>query len=505
MEKIGIIDLGSNTARLVLVNVLDSGNFMVFDELKENVRLGQDMKDGILQRHRIDQTIKTLKMFKRLCDANGVTNIIAFTTSAVRKAKNQKGFLNEVLTLVGIDMKVLSREEECILAYEGVINSMDISKGLIMDIGGGSTQLIYYNRRNIIASEVIPFGAVSLLDKFKEENLTPEERSRKIEELFAEYLSSYAWMSEMDPETRFIGVGGNFRNLGKISRIVSRYPFDMAHNYCFPTTQFNTIYDTLKGLDIDKTSKIKGLSRGRADIFPVALSAIKAVVDHCSFQNITISTSGIREGTMFRYAVPTTQEKPISDVLGFSIYGLLRFYKMNIPHAEQVYSLSLQLFKQLKVLHKLPRIYAKILKTASLLHDTGTSIKYYQHEKHSSYIILNSSLYGISHKDIIMAAFIAAAQKTGDPFIPEFDRYKSMFTLEELDAIFKLGVILKIAESFDRSEGALIKNITCDVLGASVILQTETVEGADISLEIQDAMMCSGEFLKAFKKTLVIL
>ena len=76
MEKIAIIDLGSNTARLVLVNVLESGNFIVFDELKENVRLGQDMEDGFLKRHRVEQTIRTLKMFKRLCDANCISNIL---------------------------------------------------------------------------------------------------------------------------------------------------------------------------------------------------------------------------------------------------------------------------------------------------------------------------------------------------------------------------------------------------------------------------------------------
>ena len=102
MEKIAIIDLGSNNARMVLVNIFD-GCFAVFDELKESVRLGQDMeRDGFLKPARVVQTIKTLKMFKKLCDAYKVDRVIAVGTAAVRRAKNQKVFLEEVQSTCGI-------------------------------------------------------------------------------------------------------------------------------------------------------------------------------------------------------------------------------------------------------------------------------------------------------------------------------------------------------------------------------------------------------------------
>lgn len=131
MEKIAIIDIGSNSARLVLVNVLDGGYFVVFDELKEMVRLGQDMDwDGFIKPQRIAQTIKTLTMFRRLCDANKVDKIFAYATAAVRRAKNQKSFLDEVAMTCGIKIKVLSPDEQAMLVYQGVINSMDIPKGL---------------------------------------------------------------------------------------------------------------------------------------------------------------------------------------------------------------------------------------------------------------------------------------------------------------------------------------------------------------------------------------
>ena len=117
MEMIGIIDLGSNSARLVIVRMLGDGYYIVVDQIKESVRLGKDMeRDGFLKPQRIADTIKTLKMFRKLCDAYGIERIIAVATAAVRRAKNQRSFLEEVSTTCGIKLKVLSAEEATALA-----------------------------------------------------------------------------------------------------------------------------------------------------------------------------------------------------------------------------------------------------------------------------------------------------------------------------------------------------------------------------------------------------
>lgn len=504
MEKIAIIDLGSNSLRLVLVDILEGGYFSVVDELKETVRLAQDMElDGFLQPVRVAQTIKTLKMFRRLCDANKVEKIYAYATAAVRKAKNQRGFLDEVLATTGIKLRVLDSEEEAQLVYQGVINSMDIPRGLIVDIGGGSIQLIYYNRKSLLEHATLPSGAVVLTDMFKGDGISPVERAEKIEAYVTSQLENIPWLKELAPDTKLIGVGGSFRNIGKISRMLKKYPLDMTHNYVVGNNEFTSIYNNIRPLDLDKTMKIRGLSSVRADIFPAALSAVNAIVRYIGAEEIVVSGGGLREGAMFKYAVPSTNDKPISDVLGHSIYTLLNFFGENIAHAEQVYNLSIQLFKQLKVLHKLPRAYVKVLRTAAMLHDCGNHIKYYNHHKHSCYIILNSNLYGISHKDLVMAAFVASMHRKGDVNPVEFMKYRDMLTEEDVDAILKLGVIVRIAESLDRSMSNVITNITCDVLGDSVIMKTES-EG-DCSLEVKDAMSCLSDFRKAYKKNLQIL
>lgn len=504
MEKIGIIDLGSNSARLVIVNLFADNHFMVVDELKESVRLGQDMeRDGFLKPQRVAETIKTLKMFRKLCDASGVTRIIAVATAAVRRAKNQRSFLDEIQASCGIKIRVLTADEEALFVYRGVINTMDVPKGIILEIGGGATKIVYYNRRNILNHATLPFGAVTLTGLFSEDGLKPEEVCAKIEQFFTEQLKQVEWINEVDPDVQMIGVGGSFRNLFKISRMVHKYPLDTVHNYVMPTDDFMPVYDMIKVLDLDKKKKIKGLSAERADILPAALAIIKSFVSFFNFEKFTFSGAGLREGIMFNQAMPSTEEKPISDVLNYSLTTLVKYYECDEKHVEHVVNLSIQLFKQLRVLHKFPRQYLKVLKVAATLHDCGQRVKFYNHQRHSCYMILNANLYGVSHRDIVLAAFTACCHKKEDIIAYDWARYRDILNEEDIEIVKRLGVMLRIAESLDRARAGTVKSINCDILGDSVIMKTEVM--GDASLEIRDALTASSEFKKSFHKNLEIL
>lgn len=503
MEKIAIIDIGSNTARIVIANVLPGGYFNVVDELKEPVRLAKGMEtNGYLRPLRIQQMIKTLKTFKNLYESHKVTKVFAYTTAAVRRAKNKKTFIDEVLSQCGIKLTVLTQEEEAMLVYTGVINSMDVPRGVIIDIGGASIKLIHYNRRVLLTQDTLPFGAVTLTEKFAEVS-DGFERARLIEEYVTEHLDRIEWLKNLEEDVQLIGVGGAIRNLGKINRKFKRYPLDMVHNYHISMDDFNDIYNSLKGVDITKPVRIKGLSSARAEILPAALSALSAFQKATKFNELVVSSAGLREGAMFRYAVPSTMEKPLVDVLGHSIYTMLSSFNMNIPHAEHVFDISLQLYRQLKVLHKLPRCYIKVLRVAAQLHDIGSSFKYYDHPRHSFYLILHSNLYGIQQKDLVMAALVAGMHGNTPFEGTDVQPYLSMLTEEDLEAVKKLGVIVRIAECFDRSMSGVIPSLTCDILGESVILKPDSTN--DCTLEIQDAMRAVGDFKKAFKKNLDIL
>ncbi|MBQ7349196.1 MAG: Ppx/GppA family phosphatase [Clostridia bacterium] len=504
MEKIAIIDLGSNTARLLLIEVSDNGYFQIVDKLKKAPRLGEGIeRDGFLKPERIKETIRTLKMFRKLCDVNGIERIIAVATAAVRRAKNQRSFLDEVSATCGIKLRVLSAEEEALYVYRGVINTMDIPKGIILEIGGGSTKIIYYNRRNLLNYATLPFGAITLTELFSEDGLTPEQQALKVEEFFTQQLKDIEWLKEVDPEATLIGVGGSFRNLCRMTKIMKKYPLKAIHNYVVTDTDFMHVYDLLKSLDLDRKKRIKGLSVGRADILPSAFAAISAFKKYMNLGNIVISGSGLRTGIVFNYALPTTLDKPVSDVLTYSLGALTEFYGCNKTHTEQVVTLAIQLFKQLRVLHKFPRQYLKILKVAAYLYDAGKRIQFYNFEKHSGYIILNSSINGISHRDLVMASFVASNTAIEDinPF--DWAKYRDLVGEDDIDVVRKMGIILRIASCFDKSLSSVVKGINCDILGDSVIMKTE-VDG-DATLEINSAKEIGQDFRKIFKKNLEIL
>ncbi len=311
------------------------------------------------------------------------------------------------------------------------------------------------------------------------------------------------WLKEVDPDAQMIGVGGSFRNLFKITKMVHKYPLDTVHNYKMQTEDFIPVYDMIKVLDLDKKKKIKGLSTERADILPAALAVINSFIKYMGVEQFTLSGAGLREGIMFNQALPMTIEKPIADVLNYSLTTLVKYYECEETHVEHVVNLSIQLFKQLRVLHKFPRQYLKILKVASMLHDCGKRIKYYNHQRHSWYTVLNATLYGVTHREIVMAAFTACCHNKEDVNAYDWARYRDIVNEEDLEVVKKLGVMLRIAESLDRAGAGTIKSINCDILGDSVIMKTE-VEG-DATLEIKNAMAASTEFRKAFHKNLEIL
>lgn len=506
MDKIGIIDLGSNTARLVIVKLLGDGHFMVVDQIKERVRLGKDMEsDGFLKSSQIDDTIKTIKMFRRLCDSYGIdtSNILAVGTAAVRRAKNQKSFLEEVLTSCGIKIKVLSDEEEATLVYRGVINTMDVPKGLIFEIGGGSMKIVHYNRRCILNYATLPFGAMTLTEKFATNDDNFEGITERIEEYVTGELQKIEWLKEIPEDLPVIGVGGSMRSLCKINLMLTKASVETIHNSFITKEQFDVIYKKLRTLDPAKKKRIKGVPSSRADILPSAQGAVNALLKMLNSNGFTVSACGLREGVMFNYAMPSTQEKPISDVLGYSLKTIVKYYNLNEAHSEHVVNLSVQLFKQLRVLHKFPRQYVKILRVASYLFNTGLNIKYYDYQKHSAYVILNSNIYGLSHRDIVLASFVVAVHKNDEINMSDIMKYRDIIGEEDLDVIRRLGIILRIAESLDRSGSGVVKEIVCDVLGDSVILKT--VSEGDSLLEIRDALGASEDFQRIFRKKLEII
>jgi len=506
MDKIAVVVVETYCAKLVIANVVQDHFFSICDVEVEPIKMGLEMDDDhFLKKNQISSIISTLKNFRKICDMFAVSKTIAIATFVKdTKPMNIYSFFDEVFVTCGFRFTLLSPEEQNNAIYTGIMNSYDIPKGVIVNVGADNIHIVQYNRRNILNQAYIPVGPKDLAVMYPIKKYGKEEALEKSAKYIKQQLSDFEWISSIDPEFVFIGNGNYFEDLASMDRIYTKYPLDKNDGYILNTADINHILNQLKALDLDENKKLKGLFETRADVFAYAIEMIKAISEEIQRQTITITTRSVVEGLLFNSVTPTTIEKPNSDIVGFSVMAQTAEYESgSTKHNEQVYNLSMLLYKQLRVLHKLPRGYVKVLRVASYMHDVGKRISYKHHALHSFEVVLNSEIYGLTHRELLLASFVASLHSGGDIKMSDWAKYNGILTVEDIEAAKKLGTILRLAECFDRTKNSVIVDINCDILGDSVIMKTITV--ADASLEIQRGMEVSRDFEKIFRKKLEIL
>lgn len=501
MQKLAVYELGVNNVKLTIFKYTNTGYFAPEQQIVEPVKIINDMeRDGYIKPQRIQETISVLKNFRKIVDGEKIENSICYANPVIASARNQIAFLDEVYKTVSLYFKVLSSEEQVTALHTAIMYSFSMTRGIIMQVGDYSTELIRFNRRIITNSISIPFGAVSLLEEFQTGSLQ-EKMDAVVKKITAEFKKC-DWLYNLEEDCEFIGVGEVFQAVGKLVRKSSHYPLDVAHNYEVSTEGFQNVYNLIRGLDLDKAKKLKGISDKRADVVAVGMAIIKVAYNEFVRSCMKISTNGEMYGIVARNLLGQTGEKPLLDILGYSLSAINEFYPTSI-NMDNNYSLAVILYKQLKVLHKLTRPYVKVLRIAASMCMAGKRISFENYQKNNFPVILNSNIYGASHKDIVLAAFVASSQNIDDFSLNEWVRYKDIVSDEDLDAVKKLALIIKMATLMNITNSKSIKDISCDVLGDTVILKTEVER--DATLEISQAMSMAGDFKKVYGKNLQIL
>lgn len=506
MEKIAVIVVETYSAKIVIANMLQDNYFSICNVETEPIQPGLEMdNDHYLKRNQISSIISILKNFRKICDMYAVAKTIAIATFVKdSKPANLLSFFDEIFVTCGFRFTHMTQEEQNNAIYTGIINSYDIPKGLIVNVSSNFIHLIHYNRRNILGQGCIPVGPRDLIDMYSLSEHTKEEAFEKVDKYIKSHLADFEWLKNIDPEYVLVGNGVFFEDLSRMDRTYTKYPLDKDDGYVMKSDDVLQILDKLKALELGENKKLKGLNESRSDVFAYAVEVIKTIIEYVQRDEITITTRSIIEGMLFNTVTPSTIEKPNSDIVGFSVMAQTSVYEAEqTKHNEQVYNLSMLLFKQLRVLHKLARSYIKVLRVASYMHDVGKRISYRNHAQHSFEVILNSEIYGLTHRELLLASFVASLHSGGDIKMSEWAKYNGILTLEDVDAVKKLGLILRLAECFDRTKNNVIVDISCDILGASVILKTVT--SSDATYEIQRGMEVGKEFERIFHKKLEIL
>ncbi len=501
MNKLAVFELDINDIKLTIFKYTPNGYFCIDQQIVEPVKLTQDMeRDGYLKPMRIQETITILKNFRKIVDGEKIENIICYTNPIIATARNQIAFLDEVYKTVSLYFKVLTPDEQVTALHSAIMYSFAMTKGVIVQIGDNTTEIIKFNRRVVQNSASLNFGMVNLVDGLKNKTLSACMDS--VVEVVSKELKKLDWLYNLEEDAEIIGVGEVFNALGKLSRRATRYPLDIAHNYEVTNESFLNVYNLVRGLDLDKAKKLKGVSEKRADLIAMGLAICKAMFNEFIAKGVKVSTNGELYGIVAKNLLGQTGEKPLLDILGYSLSSINEFNPTNI-NIDNNYALAVILYKQLKVLHKLTRPYVKVLRIAASMCMSGKRISYENYIKNNFPVILYSNIYGASHKDILLSAFVASSQNIDDFKLSDWIRYKDIVSDEDLEAVKKLAIIIKLATMLNITNSNSVKDIACDVLGDTVILKTEVER--DATLEISQAMSIAGDFKKVYGKNLQIL
>lgn len=482
MQRIAIIDIGSNSARLVISHIYKNGAYnMVFNQ-KESLRLSQKTdKNGLLSKEAFSDTLKIMHAFSAMCRQYQADKIIAVATAAIRNAKNGSRLTDEIAEATGIHLHILPGHAEAYLSYLGVINTLDVKDGILFDLGGGSTELVLFRDRKLVDSVSIPLGAVNTSGMFNTRNTMPPNVFSDISFFISTRLSQYPWLKEA--KLPLIGVGGTVRTVAKMIQKSKHYPSSRVHNYIFSAQNFRTLFKKLRGTDLEQRKKVPGLSDGRSDIILAGMSIISCLLDQTGSKRIITSGCGLREGLFHDYYARMNHIPLIAeDILDSSTQNMLRLYSNNQEHCRHVADLALLMFDGWNELHGLNRRYKRLLNTAALLHDIGITINYYSHARHSAYMILNAKLFGLTHAEQMLCAVVAGWHNGLSKGYFKNHAYRPLLNEKEWAAAEKLALLLAFAESLDYSESSRILAARTRATAKKAVLEIRTQGDASIEL-----------------------
>ena len=454
-QRIAVIDLGSNTARLIVMQAIPGYAYRLEDEIREVVRLRQGMTPHGLTDEAMKRAFFALRLFKRFCDGMGVDTIIPTATSAVREAANGPLFVDQVERMLGIKLQVLGGEKEAYYATLGVLNEAPVRDGYVVDIGGGSVQISLVEGRRFRRGASLPLGALALTERFVESDpVKPAERKAIAAEI-ARYLDGLDWFGELD-EGDLVGLGGTIRNMAKIEARRQDYPLNTLNGYRLSRGSVEESIEQFCALPLEKRRKISGLSSDRADIILPGAMVLLAIMERAGAETITISVNGLREGLFLEQFWNHLSYPVVSDVRRFGVLNLARIYRYQKGHANHVRYLANRLFDQLRPLHGYDQAERRLLEAAALLHDLGTLINYDDHHKHSETLIANSGLPGFRPRETALIALMARYHRKGTPSPGD---YNLLFREGDEQLLERLAAVLRLAEFMERGRNAIVDDV----------------------------------------------
>ncbi len=466
--------MGSNSFRLVVFTAAD-GWWKRTDEIYLAVRVGEGLDaTGELGAAPLKRALEAAEVFAHFCTATGINagDIQAVATSAIRDAANQQVFLDRVRDETGLEVSVLSREEEAYFGYLAAVNSTTLSDGAVLDLGGGSLQLVEVLSRHSGRLGSWPLGAVRMTEHFLAEDDPPAKKARKaLKAHVAALLERDAqWLARSG--RRIVGLGGTLRNLASAVQAEAGLPSTGVQGFAITRDALRALIDRLASMKAAERGSIKGIKYARADLILAGALVVDAVLAHGDFDAIEVTEAGLREGIFFSSYLEG--EPPLfDDVRRSSVLNLAARYHVDPAHTEHVARLAMGLFDELAEvgLHDADRRERELLFSGCILHDIGMSVDYDDHHKHSRYLILNAGLPGFEPREVALIAQAARYHRKGTP---EFGELHPLARDGDEARLNRMSLLLRLAEDLERSRDQSVRAAHVAADDATILLELES-------------------------------
>lgn len=509
-KSVAFLDIGTNSVRLLLVRINPNLTYTTISLQREPVRLGEgEFTDGYLRPEAINRAMVVCKQFADMARSNDAKEIIAVATSATREAKNQKHFLQLLKHAARLNVRVISGVEEARLIYLGVANGihLDEKTALMIDIGGGSTELIVGDSNAYQFLDSLKLGAIRLSTQFLNKNVDEPISTKDISTIKQHIrntsIRAIQNVSSKDYNVTF-GSSGTIKNLGDI--IIQRY--ETRPRLREDVITLDQIKDTLAylaSLPLAERINVPGISPKRADIIVPGSLILQTILEELSINELHISDQSLHDGMLIEYLSRDEHAEIVEEksVRMRSVLQLARKCNYDKQHADTVIGLAMQMFDSAKEvgLHKMNGNYRELLHYSAILHDIGIFLNYSNHQEHSYYLIKNADLLGFDQKEIELMAAVSFFHRKKFPK-KKHSQMKN-FGPRTRANVQKMTMLLRIAESLDRSHKGAIHNARF-ISKKNKTAHLEIACNQEAQLELWGAQHHRKSFQKAFGRVLHI-
>jgi exopolyphosphatase/guanosine-5'-triphosphate,3'-diphosphate pyrophosphatase len=482
------IDIGTNSVHLVVARVVANDRFEVVAREREMVRLGSgpgDMK--LLSTDAMDRGIDALTRMRRVAEAEGAS-IRAVATSAVREAENHDTFVRRARDEAGVDVEVISGTEEARLIHLGVLQAVPVfdKRLMLVDIGGGSTELLIGERAEVLASRSLKLGAIRLTARFfGGERLHPAAvgACRKfVRSALAPFI----------PEVERLGFDVLIGSSGTIIAVAEMVAAARQESQPLTFNNFELTRDELDDIvgrlllvdTVEKRKSFPGLDPRRADIILGGCIILEQVMHSVDAKRLVISENALREGVL----LDTVQRSRggtlhhLRDLSRASVLHLMEQCDERPDHSREIARLALALFDATASVHGLDETAREYLEAAALLANVGLFISHSKHHLHTYYVIRNSEqLTGFTDREIEIIAQVARYHRKSPPK-PEHEAFAKLWP-DDQELVRTLAGLLRVSIGLDRSYERRVATVRSHDDGERLTITLVPASGADIALE----------------------